>query len=99
MNGGDGVRITSSPVTISGSLFFGVATGSNYAVHIMSGSQVCVNGCTLVGAKGSDYVFKDEGNNPDNVFYFNYDGIKGCYNKKAMFDSVLPENAGRQIIK
>ena len=99
MNGGDGVRITSSPVTISGSLFFGVATGSNYAVHIMSGSQVCVTGCTLVGAKGSAYVFKDEGNNPDNVFYFNYDGIKGCYNKKAMLDSVLPENAGRQIIK
>ena len=96
MNGGDGVRITSSPVTISGTLFFGVATGSNYAVHIMSGSQVCVNGCTLVGAKGSAYVYKDEGNNPDNVFYFNYDGIKGCYNKKAMFDSVLPENAGRQ---
>lgn len=99
MNGGDGVRITSSPVTISGSLFFGVGTGSNYAVHIMSGSQVCVNGCTLVGAKGSAYVFKDEGNNPDNVFYFNYDGIKGCYNKKAMFDSVLPENAGRQTLK
>jgi len=95
MNGGDGVRITSSPVTISGSLFFGVATGSNYAVHIMSGSQVCVNGSTLVGAKGSAYVFKDEGNNPDNVFYFNYDGIKGCYNKKAMFDSILPENVGR----
>ena len=99
MNGGDGVRITSSPVTISGVLFFGVGTMSNYAVHIMSGSQVCVNGCTLVGAKGSAYSFKDEGNNPDNVFYFNYDGIKGCFNKKAMFDSVLPENAGRQIIK
>ncbi|MDO9533494.1 MAG: right-handed parallel beta-helix repeat-containing protein, partial [Deltaproteobacteria bacterium] len=99
MNGGDGVRITSSPVTISGSLFFGVGTGSNYAVHIMSGSQVCVTGCTLVGAKGSAYVFKDEGNNPDNVFYFNYDGIKGCYNKKAMFDSVLPDKAGRQTIK
>jgi hypothetical protein len=93
MNGADGVRITSSPVTISGTLFFGVATGSNYAVHIMSGSQVCVNGCTLVGAKGSAFVFKDEGNNPDNVFYFNYDGIKGCSNKKAMFESVLPENA------
>ena len=44
-------------------------------------------------------VFKDEGNNPDNVFYFNYDGIKGCYNKQAMFDSVLPENAGRQTFK
>jgi hypothetical protein len=99
MNGGDGVRITSSPVTISGSLFFGAATGSNYAVHIMSGSQVCVTGCTLVGTKGSAYVFKDEGNNPDNVFYFNYDGIKGCYNNKAMFDSVLPENAARQIMK
>jgi hypothetical protein len=99
MNGGDGVRITSSPVTISGSLFFGVGTGSNYAVHIMSGSQVCVTGCTLVGAKGSAYVFKDEGNNPDNVFYFNYDGIKGCYNKKAMFDSVLPDKAGRQTFK
>jgi hypothetical protein len=96
MNGGDGVRITSSPVSISGSLFFGVGTGSNYAVHIMSGSQVCVNGCTLVGAKGSAYVYKDEGNNPDNVFYFNYDGIKGCFNKKAMFDSVLPDNAGRR---
>lgn len=96
MNGGDGVRITSSPVTISGSLFFGVGTDSNYAVHIMSGSQVCVNGCTLVGAKDSAYVFKDEGNNPDNVFYFNYDGIKGCYNKRAMFDSVLPENADRK---
>ena len=99
MNDADGVRITSSPVTISGTLFFGVATGSNYAVHIMSGSQVCVNGCTLVGAKSSAYVFKDEGNNPDNVFYFNYDGIKGCGNKKAMFDSVLPENAGRQLLK
>ena len=99
MNNGDGVRITSSPVTISGSLFFGVGTGSNYAVHIMSGSQVCVNGCTLVGAKGSAFGFKDEGNNPDNVFYFNYDGIKGCYNKKAMFDSVLPENAGPQTFK
>ena len=99
MNGGDGVRITSSPVTISGSLFFGVGAGSNYAVHIMFGSQVSVNGCTLVGAKGSAFGFKDEGNNPDNVFYFNYDGIKGCYNKKAMFDSVLPENAGRQTIK
>jgi hypothetical protein len=96
MNGGDGVRITSSPVTISGTLFFGLGTGSNYAVHIMSGSQVCVNGCTLVGTKGSAFGFKDEGNNPDNVFYFNYDGIKGCYNKKAMFDSVLPENAGRR---
>ena len=99
MNSVDGVRITSSPVTISGMLFFGLGTGSNYAVHIMSGSQVCVNGCTLVGAKGSAFGCKDEGNNPDNVFYFNYDGIKGCYNKKAMFDSVLPENAPRQIIK
>lgn len=99
MNGGDGVRITSSPVTISGTLFFGVATGSNYAVHIMSGSQVCINGCTLVGAKGSAYIYKDEGNNPDNVFYFNYDGIKGCYNKKAMLDSVLPESAGRPTFK
>ena len=99
MNGGDGVRITSSPVTISGSLFFGAATGSNYAVHIMSGSQVCVTGCTLVGAKGSHYVFKDEGNNPDNVFYFNYDGIKGCYNKKAMLDSVWPESPGRETVK
>jgi hypothetical protein len=99
MNGGDGVRITSSPVTISGSLFFGVGTGSNYAVHIMSGSQVCVTGCTLVGAKGSAFGFKDEGNNPDNVFYFNYDGIKGCNNKKAMLDSILPDNAGRQSIK
>jgi hypothetical protein len=99
MNGGDGVRITSSPVTISGSLFFGVGTGSNYAVHIMSGSQVCVTGCTVVGAKGSVFGFKDEGNNPDNVFYFNYDGIKGCYNKKAMFDSVLPDNAGRPTFK
>ena len=99
MNGGDGVRITSSPVTISGSLFFGAGTGSNYAVHIMSGSQVCVNGCTLVGAKGSAFGFKDEGNNPDNVFYFNYDGIKGCFNKKAMFDSVLPGNAGGPTLK
>jgi hypothetical protein len=99
MNDGDGVRITSSPVTISGVLFFGVGTMFNFSVHIMSGSQVCVNGCTLVGAKGSAYSFKDEGNNPDNVFYFNYDGIKGCFNKKAMFDSVLPENAGRQIFK
>jgi hypothetical protein len=99
MNGGDGVRITSSPVTISGSLFFGVGTGSNYAVHIMSGSQVCVTGCTLVGAKGSAFGFKDEGNNPDNVFYFNYDGIKGCYNKKAMVDSVLPDKAGGQTFK
>jgi hypothetical protein len=99
MNGGDGVRITSSPVTISGSLFFGVGAGSNYAVHIMSGSQVCVTGCTLVGAKGSAFGFKDEGNNPDNVFYFNYDGVKGCYNKKAMLDSVLPDNAGRQTLK
>jgi Pectate lyase superfamily protein len=99
MNGADGIRITSSPVTISGTLFFGVATGSNYAVHIMSGSQVCVTGCTLVGAKGSAYVFKDENNNPDNVFYFNYDGIKGCGNKQAMFDSVVPESAGRQTLK
>jgi len=99
MNGGDGVRITSSPVTISGTLFFGVGTGSNYAVHIMSGSQVCVNGCTVAGAKGSAFGFKDEGNNPDNVFYFNYDGIKGCYHKKAMLDSVLPESAGRQTFK
>ena len=99
MNGGDGVRITSSPVTISGTLFFGDGAGSNYAVHIMSGSQVCVNGCTVVGAKGSAFGFKDEGNNPDNVFYFNYDGIKGCYNKKAMLDSVLPENAGRRGFK
>jgi len=95
MNGGDGVRITSSPVTISGSLFFGVGAGSNYAVHIMSGSQVCVSGCTLVGAKGSAFGFKDEGNNPDNVFFFNYDGIKGCFNKPAMFDSVFPGSAGR----
>jgi hypothetical protein len=99
MNGGDGVRITSSPVSISGSLFFGVGTGSNYAVHIMSGSQVCVTGSTLVGAKGSTFGFKDEGNNPDNVFYFNYDGVKGCYNKKAMLDSVLPDNAGRQTLQ
>jgi hypothetical protein len=99
MNGGDAVRITSSPVTISGSLFFGVGTGSNYAVHIMSGSQVCVTGCTLVGAKGSAFGFKDEGNNPDNVFYFNYDGIKGCYNKKAMLNPVLPDNDGRQTFK
>src|SRR3989339_1787222 len=99
MNGGDGVRITSSPVTISGTLFFGVGTGSNYAVHIMSGSQVCVNGCTVAGAKGSAFGFKDEGNNPDNVFYFNYDGIKGCEHKKAMLDSVLPESAGRQTFK
>ena len=91
MNGADGVRITSSPVTISGMLFFGLGTGTNYAVHIMSGSQVCVQGCTLVGAKGSAFGFKDEGNNPDNVFYFNYDGIKGCYNKKAMMGSVLPD--------
>jgi hypothetical protein len=99
MNGGDGVRITSSPVTISGSLFFGVGTGSNYAVHIMSGSQVCVTGCTVVGAKSSVFGFKDEGNNPDNVFYFNYDGIKGCYHKQAMFDSVLPDHAGRPTFK
>ena len=98
MNGADGVRITASPVTISGMLFFGLGAGSNYAVHIMSGSQVCVHGCTLAGAKGSAFGFKDEGNNPDNVFYFNYDGIKGCYNKKAMFDPVLPENAGRQSL-
>ena len=99
MNSADGVRITSSPITISGMLFFGLGTGSNYAVHIMSGSQVCVHGCTLVGAKASAFGFKDEGNNPDNVFYFNYDGIKGCYNKKAMLDSVLPESAGRQTLK
>ena len=95
MNGGDGV----SHHVFSRNHFGHSGLTSNYAVHIMSGSQVCVNGCTLVGAKGSDFGFKDEGNNPDNVFYFNYDGIKGCYNKQAMLDLVIPEKAGRQTFK
>jgi hypothetical protein len=95
----DGINIRSSPVSIFGLSIIDNKKEENYAVHVVSGSQVYVNGCTIVKSKGvATTQFKDEGNSPDNIFAINYDGIAGCFNKEAMLRSVIPPSLGPELL-